>query len=112
MKFLVCALVFAWSLALSGCVVVIGNETGEGVYWAQREEHGIRHDGNHLSREVARVLAADEELVAEDLAVSSDDGQVVLKGSVRTVRMVERAMDRAGDVEGVTKVVSRITVAP
>lgn len=106
--------VAALAVSLGGCVIVIGHGSEDRVYWGshEREEMGVRHDGDRLSREVARALAADQDLVAGKLSVSSEDGVVVLKGRVTSAGMVERAMERAADVEGVTKVVSRITVAP
>lgn len=113
-KKLALALVMTTALSLGGCVVVVGHGTEDGVYWGsrEREEMGIRHDGDRLSRDVARALAIDQDLVAEKLSVSSKDGLVVLKGRVASIGMVERAMERASGVEGVTRVVSRITVSP
>lgn len=99
-------------LALQACVVVIGTDTEDGVYFAgeRNEEGGIRHDGDRLSRDVARAIAADGDLVAEDLRVSSEDGVVVLKGRVRDTTQLERAMTIAKGVEHVERVVSKITV--
>lgn len=112
-KKLALALVMTTALSLGACVVVIGHGAEDGVYWGhEREEMGIRHDGDRLSRDVARALATDQDLVAEKLSVSSKDGLVVLKGRVASIGMVERAMERASGVEGVTRVVSRITVSP
>jgi len=99
-------------LALQGCVVVIGTDTDDGLYFAgeSREEGGIRHDGDRLSKQVARAIAADADLVAEDIRVSSEDDTVVLKGRVSSVELLQRALTTARDVEGVERVVSKMTV--
>lgn len=99
-------------LALQGCVVVIGTDTEDGVYLAgeNNEIGGVRHDGDALSRDVARALAADTGLVVEDIRVSSEDGVVVLKGRVRGTAQLERALAIAKNVRHVERVVSKIVV--
>lgn len=99
-------------LALQGCVIVIGHGTEDGVYWggSGREEGGVQHDGDRLSRHVAKALAADADLVAQDIRVSSEDGLVVLKGRVKGVEMLDRALNTARAIEGVERVVSKMTV--
>lgn len=99
-------------LALQACVVVVGTDAEDGVDWGgnDREINGIQHDGDRLSKDVARAIAADEELVAEDVRISSEDHVVVLKGRVRSVALLERLLDAARAVEGVERVVSKMTV--
>lgn len=99
-------------LIVQGCVVVIGTETEDGAYFGARDYsiNGVQHDGDRLSRDVASAIAADAELVAEDIRVSSEDGVVVLKGRVRGVALLERAIGVASGVEGVERVVSKMVV--
>lgn len=99
-------------LTLQGCVVVIGTDTDDGVYFAgeSREIGGIRHDGDRLSKHVAQAIAADAQLVAEDIRVSSESSTVVLKGRVGSVALLERALSTARSVENVERVVSKMTV--
>lgn len=99
-------------LALQGCVLVVGNDTDDGPYWTEERhsENGIRHDGDSLSEDVARVLGSDADLVAEDIRVSSEDGVVVLRGRVGSVDLLQRALDGARDVKGVERVISRLSV--
>lgn len=99
-------------LALQGCVIVVGTDADDGVYFAgeSNEIGGVRHDGDRLSKKVASAIAADADLVAEDLRVSSEDGTVVLKGRVGSVQLLERAMGTARGVEGVEHVISKMTV--
>ncbi|HEX6929742.1 MAG TPA: BON domain-containing protein [Gammaproteobacteria bacterium] len=99
-------------LALQGCVVVIGTDSDDGVYLGGRDhdEGGVQHDGDRLSRDVARAIAGDAELVAEDIRVSSESGTVVLRGRVHAVQTLERALTIARGVEGVEDVISKMTV--
>lgn len=99
-------------LALQACVVVIGTDTEDGVYFAgeSNEIGGIRHDGDRLSKKVASAIAADADLVAEDIRVSSKDGTVVLRGRVGSVALLERALGTTRSVENVEHVVSKMTV--
>lgn len=99
-------------LALHGCVVVVGADADDGIRWGERDysENGVRHDGESLSRDVARVLGANADLVAEDIRVSSDDGDVVLRGRVGSVALVEQAITATQGVAGVEHVVSRLVV--
>ena len=99
-------------LALHGCVVVIGTDAEDGVYMAGKDYNvnGVQHDGDRLSNAVARAIASDDELVAEDIRISSEDGTVVLKGRVGAVALLEKAISVARQVEGVERVVSKMTV--
>lgn len=99
-------------LVLPGCVVVVGADADDGVHWGSRDyrENGVQHDGERLSRDVARVLGANAELIAEDIRVSSDDGEVVLRGRVGDVALVEKAIATTRSVDGVERVVSRLVV--
>ena len=110
-RFLVLTVLPAF-LLLHGCVVVIGTEADDGVYFgdSDRNINGVQHDGDRLSRDVARAIASDADLVAEDISVSSEDGNVLLKGRVRGVNLLERALATARNVEGVERVVSKMTV--
>lgn len=112
MKYVLMMLLLPAVLALQGCVVVVGADADDGVHWGGRDysENGVRHDGESLSRDVARVLGANADLVAEDIQVSSDDGEVVLRGRVGSVALVERAMTATRSVTGVERVVSRLVV--
>ncbi len=112
MKAFLMTLLLPALLALNGCVVVVGTDTEDGAYWGGRDysDNGVRHDGDRLSRDVAHVLGTDVDLVAEDIRVSSEDGVVVLKGSVRDVTLLEKALASARGVEGVDRVISKITV--
>lgn len=112
MKYVLMMLLLPAILALQGCVVVVGADADDGVRWGDRDysENGVRHDGERLSRDVARVLGTNADLVAEDIRVSSDDGEVVLRGRVSGVALVEQAITATRGVAGVERVVSRLVV--
>lgn len=58
-----------------------------------------------LSQDVETVLHADPKLVsANNLSVQADDGEVTLAGSVKNAEQAARAVEIAGNVEGVTGV--------
>ncbi|HEX7046223.1 MAG TPA: BON domain-containing protein [Gammaproteobacteria bacterium] len=99
-------------LALQGCVVVIGHDTEDGTYWAGTDYsvNGVEHDGDDLSLDVARLIAEDNDLVSEDIRVTSEDRVVVLKGRVPDVYHLARALATAKSVDGVDRVVSEMTV--
>ena len=99
-------------LLMQGCVVVVGTDAEDGMYMASRDYdiNGVQHDGDRLSKKVASAIAGDEDLVAEEIRVSSEDGIVVLKGRVGTVALLEKALAKAKAVEGVDRVVSKMTV--
>lgn len=103
---------FSTLLALHGCVIVVGTGTEDGAYWAGSDYsvNGVEYDGDDLSRDVARLIADDNDLVAEDIRVTSEDGIVVLKGRVSDVYRLARALATAQSVEGVEHVVSEMTV--
>lgn len=110
-SFLTLILVTAF-LALQGCVIVVGTDTEDGAYWGGKDYsvNGVSHDGDHLSRDVARLIADDVNLVSEEIRVSSEDGVVVLKGRVSDVYRLARAVATAKSVKGVDRVVSEMTV--
>ncbi|HEX7029524.1 MAG TPA: BON domain-containing protein [Gammaproteobacteria bacterium] len=99
-------------LALQGCVIVVDRGTEDGAYWGGEDYsvNGVEHDGDDLSRDVARLIADDVNLSSEDIRVTSEDGMVVLKGRVSDVYRLARALATAKSVQGVDRVVSEITV--
>jgi len=57
-------------------------------------------------------LVADSQLSAIKINVDADQGVVTLKGTVKSVDLIGRAMGLALDTDGVTQVVSLLTVEP
>jgi len=110
-KKLVLALV-AVSLVASGCVIVV-KEGEVDAEWGVDYEHeaSVRGAANaELSDRVSERLAEDSELRLEDLSVTAEDAVVTLRGRVGDVESLRRAVEIAGAMEGVRRVVSRVTV--
>lgn len=108
---LILALVAA-SMLSSGCIVVV--KEGEwDAEWAGNYEHeaSVRGAANaELSDRVSERLAGDSDLLLEDLSVTAEDEVVTLHGRVGDIESLRRAVELAGSVEGVRRVVSRVTV--
>lgn len=111
---IIASLIAAVSLAtLSGCVVVVdGRDDGE-VKWAStwEAENKLANEANQeLAKKVSLALAADESLAGDKISVSARRGAIALHGSVTSTDAVNRAMQLAAGVPGVTSVVSRLSV--
>lgn len=110
-KKLILAIV-AISLVASGCIIVV--KEGEwDAEWASEHEHqaSVRGAANtELSDRVSERLAEDSDLRVEDLSVTAADAVVTLHGRVGDVESLRRAVELAGSVDGVRRVVSRVTV--
>ena len=105
------------SIAISGCVVVIGDEESDGVHWASEYDE-IREQSNRertdaaqaLLDEVRRGLDGDEFLRREAILVSAKDGVITLSGEASSVGVVDRAVQIAVATDGVESVISRVVV--
>ncbi len=65
-----------------------------------------------LSQDVGTALRADPKLLsAINLSVHADDGEVTLAGSVKNAEQAARAVEIAGNVEGVTNVEDKMVRA-
>ncbi len=111
---IIASLLATASLAtLSGCVVVVdGRDDGE-VKWAStwEAENELATEANQdLARQVSAALAADKSLAGEKINVSARRGAIALHGSVASTDAVNRALQLAAGVPGVTSVVSRLSV--
>src|SRR5258708_3142558 len=94
------------AFALSGCVVVIGEDgisSGDGVHVS---------DSNARDRALAgRVRDAYAPAAARKdagITVSAHDGAITVRGDLTRVPDLERAVDLAKRTEGVDKVISRL----
>lgn len=111
---LIASVVAAASLVtLGGCVVVVdGRDDGE-VKWAstwEAENEMATEANQELARKVSAALAGDETLAGEKISVSARRGAIALHGTVFSADAVNRALQLAAGVPGVTSVVSRLSV--
>jgi osmotically-inducible protein OsmY len=99
---------------LGGCVVVVGDkDDGIEAGWAStyEEEAAVRRESNAvLADRVSRRLEEIPELASEDISVSASGEVVTLHGRLTDPARLGQAIAAAGEVDGVARVVSRITV--
>jgi len=67
-------------------------------------------EDRRITVEVLRIIAENDELVAEDLRVETRDGVVVISGVQPDLEGIGRLLQRASRVPGVTEVVNRIRI--
>ena len=103
------------TLAASGCIVVVGDKDDDGVEagWISSydEKATARRDSNaELADRVSRRLDEVPALQAEDITVSASGEVVTLFGRLDDFASLQQAVTAAGEVDGVARVVSRITL--
>ncbi|MGI9265341.1 MAG: BON domain-containing protein [Gammaproteobacteria bacterium] len=98
----------------TGCVIVVdGTEDSPDAHWIGDFETNVevrRESNEELATRVSDRLAAEAALGNEDISVSASNRVVTLHGRLNDVASLEQAVDIAGEVEGVDRVVSRITL--
>ena len=101
---------------LNGCILVVhDNEDGNDVEagWAANYEGKAtarRENNAVLADRVSRKLDEVPELRAEDITVSAAGEVVTLFGRMSSVANLETALETVRSVDGVGRVVSRITL--
>lgn len=68
------------------------------------KQRDLSTEDRALSQDVETVLRADPKLDRAILSVQADDGEITLAGSVKNAEQAARAVEIAGNVEGVTGV--------
>ena len=104
-------------LLLAGCVFVVNPDGEDGVdaHWASDFDYDdeVRRGSNGNATLAGRVneeYEFDEVLRDEKIRVTARDDVVTLHGSVTSVETFDRAVQVAIGTEGVSTVVSRLTV--
>ena len=90
---------------LGGCVLALGNGTGDDSNWSSSE-----HRDSSLARAIRSGLDADPATHEADLTVSTDGGKVYLHGTVRAPETLEKAVQIALANPDTTSVHCHITV--
>lgn len=94
---------------LGACVIVVDEGEGEvDATWAT--SYSTTEADSDLAHRVGDTLDADPLLRTEDLRVAVRRGVVTLNGEVTDLDALRRAVDTAASVEGVRRVVSKLTV--
>ena len=93
----------------SACVIVVDEgEDSIDATWAS--SYSTTEADTRLANDVGESLDADAALRSEDLRVSVRRGIVTLNGEVSDIPTLQRAVDVANSVDGVRRVVSKLTV--
>ena len=106
----------ATAVLLNGCILVVhDNEDGSDVEagWAANYEDKAtarRENNAVLADRVSRRLDEVPELRSEDITVSATGEVVTLFGRMNSVGNLETALETVRGVDGVGRVVSRITL--
>lgn len=100
---------------LNGCAaLLVGGAAGgaAGAYYVEKDKRGfeaIASDAG-ITSSINTKFIQDDLVSAIDVNVDTHNGVVTLKGVVNTHEVARRAYDIAYSVEGVTQVISKLTI--
>ena len=121
-------LLLVLSLALTGCVVVVGGETPDGYSDAEwiGDRDGVHRDAADYPRtrswsnadsgdrglrgRLTDALRAEPLLADQHVTVTVRSGDVTLHGEVRDLAAFDRTVEIVTNTEGVQQVVSRLVI--
>ncbi len=75
-------------------------------------EAGAVLSDSWITARVKSELASDKDVSAKRVRIKTVDGVVTLSGAAKSLQEVDRAVERANEVEGVRAVVDNIDVIP
>ena len=97
-------------MSAGGCVIVVNDDEAD-AEWVGSYDHDRTVEANEELRDrVGELMAESEQLRDEDIKVSANNGIVTLTGNVGDAALVQQAVEAAAAVEGVRRVVARLTV--
>lgn len=96
--------------SLTGCVVVIGPDDHEGVYWASDFDEGIHDDRSALARKVSVALSDVPALNRQHIRVAADGSTISLEGRVDSTAQLTEMVEVTRSIAGVEKVETHVTV--
>lgn len=105
-------LIMAALLPVTGCVIVVNDEQADAEWIGSYETHSETRSAANadLRDRVGQRLSAEPVLARQDISVSARDGTITLRGQVAEPGMIEQAIEAASAVDGVRRVVARLTV--
>jgi len=93
-----------------GCVIVVNDDEAD-AEWVGSYDHDSAVEANQELRDrVGERLAESAQLRGENIKVSADNGIVTLTGNLGDAALVQQAVEAAAAVDGVRRVVARLTV--
>jgi len=100
-------------MGLSGCAGALVGDTQSGTYQGSntdRSNQQITEDGA-ITANIRSRYRSDSEINADDIQVSTYRNVVTLYGNANSRRAIDRAVSIARSVDGVSRVVSKLSVA-
>lgn len=99
-------------LSSTACVIVVNDEEADAEWIGSYEtDSALRSAANDDLRDrVGQRLAEVPRLRGEDISVTADGGVVTLRGKVDDPALVQQAVDETAAVEGVRRVIAKLTV--
>ena len=97
---------------LSGCAALVVGGAGAGGYYVAKDKRslGVITSDAGITSSINRKYLQDDMVSAIDINVDTHQGVVTLKGAVDNPEAARRAYDLAYSVEGVTQVISKLTI--
>ena len=108
----VCVVALLLAGLLSGCAAVAVGGAAAGGYYVVKDERTMAeiYDDASITAAINSRFLKDDLVSAVDVNVDTDRGEVTLKGTVDNPAVARRAYDLAYSVEGVTRVISQLTI--
>lgn len=99
-------------VVLTGCASAVGSGYGQGGLNGDGRSYSEARADNAITARVNTLLVQDRQIPAMNIRVSTRNGVVTLEGSVPSYAHVERAARLTASVNGVSRVVNHLRVAP
>jgi len=108
----VCVVALLLAGSLSGCAAVAVGGAAAGGYYVVKDERTMAeiYDDASITAAINSRFLKDDLVSAVDVNVDTNYGEVTLKGTVDNPAVARRAYDLAYSVEGVTRVISQLTI--
>lgn len=106
------ALLLVSTLPLSGCWLALAGVGAEAGYVVAQDDRTAKETlkDQYLVTAVKAALVADSKVPGLDINVDSFKGVITLRGALTSAAQIERAVDVASTVDGVTEVKSKLAV--
>jgi len=97
---------------LNGCAALVVGGTAAGGYYVVKDKRTMAeiYDDAGITTAINSKYLKDDLVSAVAVNVDTEYGEVTLKGTVDNLAVARRAYDLAYSVEGVTRVISELTI--
>ena len=108
----VCIVALLVAGLLNGCAALVVGGTAAGGYYVVKDKRTMAeiYDDAGITTAINSKYLKDDLVSAVAVNVNTEYGEVTLKGTVDNLAVARRAYDLAYSVEGVTRVISELTI--